>query len=70
MDLNKEMIQPGWTVVDANGEELGKVVDAEGSTIKVKKAGLFGGEVDIPRDTVTEVETGRVEISLAKTDLG
>jgi hypothetical protein len=68
--LDNEMIQPGWTVVDANGEEIGKVVNAEGPDITVKKSGFMGGEVHVPRDSVAEVETGRVEINRAKSDLG
>lgn len=61
-------IQPGWTVVDANGEVVGTVTEA-GSDITVKKSGLLGGEVHVPRESVTEVETGRVEIDRAKRDL-
>jgi hypothetical protein len=68
MTLEME-IQPGWTVVDVNGEDVGTVVDAEGPEIKVKKSGLLGGELHIPRDAVTEVETGRVEINRAKGEL-
>jgi hypothetical protein len=70
MELDTEMIQPGWHVVDANGDEIGTVVDAEGAEITVKKSGLLGGQVHIPRDAVTEIETGRVEINRAKSDLG
>ena len=70
MKLDTEMIQPGWNVVDANGDEIGTVVEAEGSEITVKKSGFPGGQVHIPRDAVTEVETGRVEIDRAKSDLG
>lgn len=70
MDVDVEMIQPGWTVVDSNGEEVGKVVEAEGGALKVKKGGFLGGEVQIPRDAITEVETGRVELNRAKGDLG
>jgi hypothetical protein len=69
MNIDVEMVQPGWTVVDANGEELGKVVDVEGSTIKVKKGGFLGGELSVPRTVVTEVETGRLELGVAKSDL-
>ena len=68
MDAN--MIQPGWTVVDAKGEEIGKVASAEGADIVVKKSGLLGGEIHVPRDAVIEVETGRVELSRAKSELG
>jgi hypothetical protein len=70
MDVDLEMIQPGWSVVDANGEELGTVIDADGPMLRVKKGGLLGGELSVPRDAVVEVETGRVELNRAKGDLG
>ena len=69
MNSDIETIQPGWTVVDANGEDIGTVIEAEGAEITVKKSGLLGGQVNVPTDAVTEVETGRVEINRAKGDL-
>ena len=69
MNIDIETIQPGWTVVDANGEDIGTVIEAEGAEITVKKSGLLGGQVNVPTDAVTEVETGRVEINRAKGDL-
>ena len=68
--IDREMIQPGWTVVDVTGEEIGTVSNAEGSELVVKKAGFLGGEVHVPRDAIVEVETGRVEINRAKNELG
>jgi hypothetical protein len=68
--LDSEAIQPGWLVVDANGDDIGTVIEAEGAEITVKKSGLLGGQVHIPRDAVAEVETGRVEIDRTKSDLG
>ena len=69
MSMNVEEIQPGWHVVDANGEDIGTVTQAEGTDITVKKSGFLGGEVHVPREAVTEIETGRVEINKAKSDL-
>jgi hypothetical protein len=70
MGMDIEEIQPGWRVIDANGEDVGTVTQAEGTDITVKKAGFLGGEVHISRDAVTEIETGRIEIDRAKGDLG
>ncbi len=70
MNIDIETIQPGWLVVDANGDDIGTVVEADGAEITVKKSGILGGQVHIPRDTVAEIETGRVEINRAKADLG
>ena len=69
MNIDIETIQPGWTVVDANGEDIGTVIEAEGAEITVKKSGLLGGQINVPTEAVTEVETGRVEINRAKGDL-
>ena len=69
MRADTEMIQPGWTVVDAEGADLGTVVDATGPEIRVKKGGLMGGEVSVPREAVAEVETGRVELNRTKREL-
>lgn len=69
MRADVDAIQPGWTVVDADGVELGKVIDALGPDIRVKKGGLMGGELTVPRDAVIEVETGRVELSRTKAEL-
>jgi hypothetical protein len=69
VNIDIETIQPGWQVVDANGEDIGTVVEAEGSEITVKKSGILGGQINVPTDAVAEVETGRVEINRAKGDL-
>jgi hypothetical protein len=65
-DANMEAIQSGWSVWTADGTELGIIIAVEPTELRVKKNGLLGGEVTIPRTAVDEVETGRVEISLTK----
>jgi hypothetical protein len=62
-------VQSGWTVVAADGKELGTVIGTEGNAIQVKKGGLLGGTLTVPRDAVVEVETGRVELSMTKDEL-
>jgi len=69
MSLEINTIQPGWRVVDANGDEIGTVVDAAGNDLRVKKSGFLGGEIHVPTDAVAEIETGRVELNRAKADL-
>jgi hypothetical protein len=69
MSLDIETIQPGWRVVDANGDDIGTVLDAEGADLRVKKSGFLGGEIHVPTDAVAEIETGRVELNRAKGDL-
>ena len=69
MSFERESIQPGWKVVDANGEDIGTVLEAEGHELTIKKGGLLGGQVHVPIESIAEVETGRVEINRAKSDL-
>jgi hypothetical protein len=70
MSLQLEEIQPGWTVVDASGEELGTVIGIDSDAIRIQRKGLTGGVWTAPRDSVAEVETRRVELRLKKQDLG
>jgi hypothetical protein len=64
-----EGIQPGWSVWASDGEELGTVVSVDHEMIHVKKGGLLGGQIDVPRTAVDEIETGRVELSMTKKEL-
>jgi hypothetical protein len=62
-----EEIQPGWQVWDSEGNEVGVVVAASGPSLKVK---VGGKEVDVPNSAVSYIETGRVELSMTKKELG
>jgi hypothetical protein len=62
-----EEIQPGWQVWDREGNEVGVVVAASGPSLKVK---VGGKEVDVPNSAVSYIETGRVELSMTKKELG
>lgn len=64
-----QSIQPGWTVYASDGEELGTIVALDQQSIQVKKGGLLGGQLEVPRTAVDEVETGRVELSMTKKEL-
>lgn len=68
MNIQVEEIQPGWTVFANDGEELGKVVAADSSTIRFKTGGLLSREYTIPVSSVADVETGRVELSITKSE--
>ena len=66
--MESEGIQSGWTVWTSDGQELGTVIGTDSATIRVKKGGLMSKEIQVPRSAVEEVETGRVEISLTKSE--
>lgn len=67
-DFDKEAIQTGWSVWTADGQELGTIIATDATSLRVKKRGLLGGEVQVPRDSVDDVETGRVELSMTKSE--
>jgi hypothetical protein len=69
MTLFADEIQPGWRVVDADGEELGTVISVDRETISIQHRGLLGGVWHVPREDVAEVETGRIELRLTKQQL-
>jgi hypothetical protein len=69
MNIQVDEVQPGWTVFCSDGEELGTVVGVDAATLRVKKGGFLGKDVTIPRSSVTDVETGRVEISMTKQEV-
>jgi hypothetical protein len=66
--VNSEGIQSGWTVWSSDGQELGTVIGTDQTTIRIKKGGLLSKEMDIPRSAVEEVETGRVELNMTKSE--
>ena len=69
MGLFAEEIQPGWRVIDANGEELGTVISVDRESISIQRQSLLGGVSHAPIKAVREVETGRVELALPKEEL-
>jgi hypothetical protein len=64
--MDREMVQPGWEVWSSDGERLGKVTQIDAQTLKVKKEGILGGEISIPKSSIKEVEEGRVEVTMTK----
>lgn len=66
MNVEVELVQPGWTVFTNDGQELGTVVGVESGAIRVKTHGLLSHELLVPLSSVQEVETGRVELSMTK----
>jgi hypothetical protein len=69
MRLFADEIQPGWRVIDANGEELGTVLSVDRETISIQRLGLMGGVWHAPVASVRDVETGRIELAMSKADL-
>jgi hypothetical protein len=64
------VIERGWQVVGADGEELGTVENVEGDPDSdifsglVVSTGLLGRRVDVPAERVRRIFEGRVELDL------
>ena len=66
--VERDSIQPGWTVWTSDGSELGIVIQVGPNEIRVKKGGLISKELTVPRSAVRETETGRVELDMTKSE--
>lgn len=66
MNVEVELVQPGWTVFTSDGQELGTVIRVESGSIRIKTGGLLSHELSVPASSVQDVETGRVELSMTK----
>ena len=63
------LIEPGWEVVDANGDDVGKVEEVVGdreddifSGLNVATS-LLGKPEFVPAERVSEITEGRVQLS-------
>ena len=70
------LIEPGWKVLDSDGEEIGQVEEViadPGSDIfnGLKIAtGLLGGSRYVPAERVTEITDGSVLLDVKKDAIG
>jgi hypothetical protein len=62
-------IQPGWKVVAVDGKDLGIVLKTTKDGILVKTTVVSAGELLVPTDSVAEVETGRVDLSVTRDEV-
>lgn len=63
------MVQPGWTVFDGHGEEIGKVIGSLGGPFTVRNNRMLGADYIVPRKSITAVETGHVETNLSRSEM-
>ena len=63
-------IQPGSEVVDLDGDMVGTVTRVDRDSFVVKRGGILGGTLRIPRDLVLESEEGHVDLGVSSRDLG
>ena len=62
------VMEPGWTVLDARGEKVGKVKEVEGDLqtgifhgIRVER-GLLGEDLQVLAEDVAEIHDGHVHL--------
>jgi hypothetical protein len=64
------VIEPGWTVVDADGGEVGRVEEVVGDSNAdifnglAVSTGLLGGARYVPAESVRRITEGRIELNL------
>jgi hypothetical protein len=70
------LIEPGWTVVDATGEDVGTVDEVVGDSsddifngLSISTS-LLGRPRYVPSEQVGEITEGRVHLKLAKDQIG
>jgi hypothetical protein len=69
------LIEPGWTVLDANGDEVGTVDEIVGDSsddifngLSISTS-LLGKPRYVPSEQVAEIVEGRVRLTLSKDDV-
>jgi hypothetical protein len=69
------MIEPGWTVLDANGDEVGSVDEIVGDSsddifngLSISTS-LLGKPRYVPSEQVAEIVEGQVRLTLSKDDV-
>jgi uncharacterized protein YrrD len=64
------MIEPGWTVVDAHGEQIGRIEEVVGDTEDdifnglAVSTGLLRKPRYVPAEQVAEITEGQVQLKL------
>jgi hypothetical protein len=69
------LIEPGWTVVDADGGEVGRVDEVIGDSNAdifnglAVSTGLLGGAHYVPAESVKRITEGRIELDLGQREV-
>jgi sporulation protein YlmC with PRC-barrel domain len=63
------LIEPGWEVLDAQGEKIGNVKEVEGDLqadifhgLRVER-GLLGDDLQVPAENVREIHEGHLHLA-------
>ena len=65
ISISLTRIPIGANVVDADGNELGKVVEAHPDHIVIERGHLFHDDLEIPRDAVARADDEEVQLNLS-----
>jgi sporulation protein YlmC with PRC-barrel domain len=63
------LIEPGWEVLDARGEKIGKVKEVQGDLQAdifhglLVERGLLGNDLELPADDVAEIHEGHLHLA-------
>jgi hypothetical protein len=68
-------IEPGWKVVDADGNEIGKVSEVRGDlTLDIFdgltiRRGILKGDTYVPAEHVAAIYEGEIQLALSKDEI-
>lgn len=69
ISISLTRIPIGSMVIDARGDEVGKVVEAHPDHIVIEHGHLFHDDVEVPRDVVARVDGARVQLNLSADEI-
>jgi hypothetical protein len=70
------MIRPGWRVLDAQGDDVGRVAEVTGDSNRdifdglAVTAGAFAAAKYVPAEQVAEITDGAVHLSVSRDHIG
>jgi hypothetical protein len=70
MELEANVIQPGWEIYSSDGERVGTVSAIEEDHLEMELEVLGGSALAIPFDAVTSADSGRVELDVPASQVG
>ena len=69
------MIEPGWKVIDAEGNDVGRIEEVVGDTSAdifnglMISTGLFSGHRYVPAERVVDITEGQIHLTLRRDEV-
>lgn len=69
-EVARTEVQPGWDVVDADGDLIGVVDDVREGSFTVRPHGPLSPMVDVAFRDIESADDGRVDLAVSAAELG